>query len=133
MPNTRPSTPNTAGIATASSGFHRRENLPNLATRSNSISKLDSPPGAKRTTAMKNRPRYSCQAAVYSDSITVKKTPTTAPSNGPKKKPMPPMKTNSRMAPERIALTFSALTISKLIAPSAPETPAKKADRIKVR
>ena len=36
-------------------------------------------------------------------------------------------------APERAALTFSALTISKLIAVSPPDMPAKKADNISIR
>ena len=43
------------------------------------------------------------------------------------------MKVKSRMAPERNALKFSAVTISKLIAEKPREMPAKNADRISVR
>ena len=49
---------------------------------------------------------------------------------GPKKKPTPPMKANSSTPPERIALTFSAVTISKLMPPSAAGDAGKEADMI---
>jgi hypothetical protein len=56
----------------------------------------------------------------------------TAPSIGPKKNPMPPMNVNRRTEPERSALTFSALTISKLMALRPPAIHAKNAERISV-
>ena len=57
----------------------------------------------------------------------------TAPSTGPKNSGMPPMKVARSTPPERAAETFSALTISKLMHESAPDTPAKKAARTSCR
>jgi hypothetical protein len=57
---------------------------------------------------------------------------THAPMIGPKKNPTPPMNAASRTPPERTALTFSAVTISKLITPSAPAMPAKNDEMISV-
>ncbi len=91
------------------------------------------PPGTNMTISTKNRPRYSSQALVRSDSATANRMKTTAPITGPKNTPAPPMKAASSTPPERTALTFSADTISKLMADSAPEMPAKNADRISTR
>ena len=91
------------------------------------------PPGANITMPTKNRPRYSSQALVTFASQTMKNVNTIAPMIGPKKNPTPPMKVASSTPPERMTPTFSAVTISKLIADSPPATPAKNADSTSCR
>ena len=88
--------------------------------------RLEMPPGAYITMKVNTRPRYSSQAWVSSDSSTSASTMRMAPMMGPKKNTAPPRKVNSRKAPERTALTTSAVTISKLSAARPPEMPMKK-------
>jgi hypothetical protein len=62
---------------------------------------------------------------VYSDSAKAKNTNTTLPRIGPKKNSTPPMNAASSTPPETRACTAPLPTLSRLIADSPPETPAK--------
>ena len=130
--STAPKASVSAADSTPKYGSRSRPNFPNFITRRFIRIRLDRPPGANITSSTKNTPRYNCQAFVNSDSATAKITNTIAPRIGPKKNVTPPMKAASSTPPDRIACTFSALTISKLMAVRPPAMPAKKLDRISI-
>ena len=73
------------------------------------------------------------RSRVISLSSTRANTINTAPMMGPKKNTAPPRKVNNKKAPERRALTTSAVTISKFSADNPPEMPMKKPEAMNAK